>query len=68
LIGQNGAGKSTLTKILLTLYRDFEGEIFINGVDIAEYSTDELRRLFSIVYQDFAKYYIPFGDNITVGN
>ena len=68
LIGQNGAGKSTLTKILLGLYRDFEGEILINGVDIAGYSTDELRRIFSIVYQDFAKYYIPFRKNITLGN
>ena len=68
LIGQNGAGKSTLTKILLGLYRDFDGEILINGVDIAGYSTDELRRIFSIVYQDFAKFYIPFRENITLGN
>ena len=67
LIGKNGAGKSTLTKILLGLYRDFEGEILINGVDISNYSTVELCRIFSIVYQDFAKYYIPLGDNITLG-
>ncbi|MCL2420459.1 MAG: ABC transporter ATP-binding protein/permease [Defluviitaleaceae bacterium] len=67
LIGQNGAGKSTLSKILLGLYRDFEGEILINGVDIAEYTTDELRRIFSIVYQDFAKYYIPLENNVTLG-
>jgi len=67
LIGQNGAGKSTLTKILLGLYRDFEGEILINGLDIAHYSTDELSRIFSIVYQDFAKYYIPLNSNINLG-
>ena len=67
LIGQNGAGKSTLAKILLRLYRDFEGEILLNGVGIAEYSEGELRRIFSIVYQDFAKYYIPLRDNITLG-
>jgi ATP-binding cassette subfamily B protein len=67
LIGQNGAGKSTLMKILLGLYREFEGEILINGADISQYSSDELRRLFSIVYQDFAKYYIPLSDNITLG-
>ena len=68
LIGQNGAGKSTLSKILLGLYRNFEGEILINGVDIADYSTDELRRIFSIVYQDFAKYYISLGSNITLSS
>jgi ATP-binding cassette subfamily B protein len=67
LIGYNGSGKSTLVKILLGLYRDFEGEILINGKTIAQYGADELRRLFSIVYQDFTKYYIPFGDNITLG-
>jgi len=68
LIGQNGAGKSTLMKILLGLYRDFEGEILINGLDIANYSTDDLRRIFAIVYQDFAKYYIPLSSNIVLGN
>ena len=68
LIGQNGAGKSTLTKILLGLYRDFENEILINGINISEYNTDALRRIFSIVYQDFAKYYITLGDNITLGD
>ena len=68
LIGQNGAGKSTLTKILLGLYRDFEGEILINGADITSYKRSDLRRLFSIVYQDFAKYYIPLKDNIKLGS
>ena len=68
LIGRNGAGKSTLTKILLGLYRDFEGQILINGKDISNYGTNDLRRIFSIVYQDFAKYYIALGENITLGN
>jgi len=52
---------------LLGLYRDFEGEILIDGVSIAKYSADDLRHIFSIVYQDFAKYYIPLADNITLG-
>lgn len=67
LIGRNGAGKSTLTKILLGLYRDFEGEIRINGIPIAQYGDAQLRRLFSIVYQDFAKYAVSLRDNITLG-
>ncbi|MDF2542543.1 MAG: transporter family protein [Herbinix sp.] len=68
LIGKNGAGKSTLIKILLGFYRDFEGEILINGVDISKYNSGDLRQLFSIVYQDFAKYYIPLINNITLGS
>jgi ATP-binding cassette subfamily B protein len=67
LIGQNGAGKTTLTKILTGLYRDFEGEISINGRNIREYNINELRSLFSVIYQDYAKYYVSLKDNITFG-
>lgn len=67
LIGQNGAGKTTLTKILTGLYRDFEGEIFINGKDIKKYSVNELRSFFAVIYQDFGKYYVSIKDNITLG-
>ncbi len=64
LIGRNGAGKSTLIKVLLGLYRSFEGDILINGVDIALYSACRLRKLFSAVYQDFARYPVTFRENI----
>jgi len=68
LVGVNGAGKTTLTKILLGLYREFEGNIFINDINIDEFNTKTLRSIFSAVFQDFAKYYIPLRDNITLGN
>ncbi|MCL2158844.1 MAG: ABC transporter ATP-binding protein/permease, partial [Oscillospiraceae bacterium] len=67
LIGKNGAGKTTLTKIITGLYRNFEGEIAINGRDIKEYGTGELRNMFSVVYQDYAKYYISLKDNVAFG-
>ncbi|KKX48563.1 MULTISPECIES: ABC transporter ATP-binding protein [Sphingobacterium] len=35
-IGPNGAGKSTTVKILTGLINDFEGEVFINDIDIKE--------------------------------
>lgn len=31
LVGENGAGKSTLIKILAGAYRDYTGQVFING-------------------------------------
>ena len=41
LIGGNGAGKSTLMKIIMGIYRQDEGEIYIDGekIDISKSST-----------------------------
>jgi ATP-binding cassette subfamily B protein len=65
LVGLNGAGKSTLVKIIVGLYRGYEGEIFLNGKDLKSYEFADLRNMFSVVSQDFAKYYISLKDNIT---
>jgi ATP-binding cassette subfamily B protein len=67
-VGVNGAGKTTITKLLTGLYPEFEGEILINGKSIREFSASQLKGLFSVVYQDFAKYYITLRDNIALGN
>ena len=67
-VGVNGAGKTTLTKLLTGLYDNFEGEILINGKSIRDYSMAELKGMFSVVYQDFAKYYITLKDNVALGN
>jgi len=64
LVGLNGAGKTTLIKILVGLYRDFEGEILINGKDIKQYTFSQLRSMFSLVSQDYARYYVSLRDNI----
>lgn len=67
-VGINGAGKTTITKLLTGLYDNFEGEILINGKSIREYSQAQLKALFSVVYQDFARYSITMKDNIALGN
>jgi ATP-binding cassette, subfamily B, bacterial len=67
-VGLNGAGKSTITKLLTGLYTDYTGEIFIGGKNLKEYKTSDLKGLFSTIYQDYAKYSIPFKDSIMLGN
>jgi len=67
-VGKNGAGKSTLTKLLTGLYTDYEGEILINEKELRSYSLSEIKAMFSIVYQDFAKYSVSLRDNIALGN
>lgn len=68
IVGINGAGKTTLTKLLTGMYDNFEGEILINGKNIRDYTQAQLKAMFAVVYQDFAKYYIPLEDNIALGN
>jgi ATP-binding cassette subfamily B protein len=67
-VGKNGAGKTTITKLLTGLYSEYEGEILINGIELRKYTSSTLKALFSVVYQDFAKYYIPLKDNIIIGD
>ena len=67
-VGKNGAGKTTITKLLTGLYTDYEGEILINGRELRSYSAGALKALFSVVYQDFARYYVSLKDNITLGD
>ncbi len=67
LVGANGSGKTTLTRLLTGLYPPDAGAILVNGRDISEFSSDELRSFSSIVYQDFARYGVSVRDNIMIG-
>ncbi|HEX3075948.1 MAG TPA: ABC transporter ATP-binding protein, partial [Lachnospiraceae bacterium] len=67
-VGINGAGKTTITKLLTGMYDNYEGEILINGESIRSYPLSKLKALFSVVYQDFAKYSVTLKDNIILGN
>ncbi len=50
-LGPNGAGKTTTIKMLTTLTRPTEGEIFLDGHNVTE-DPDKTRRSFGIVFQD----------------
>lgn len=65
LVGENGAGKTTITKLLLGLYTDYSGEILINSINIKELA--DVNALFSVAFQDFAKYEISIRNNIVFG-
>jgi ATP-binding cassette subfamily B multidrug efflux pump len=52
LVGHTGAGKTTIVSLLLRFYDPERGRITVDGVDIRELSTAELRSLIGFVQQD----------------
>lgn len=52
VVGINGAGKSTLVKLMTGLFLPTEGDIFVNGINIKDFSDKEYRKMFSVVFQE----------------
>lgn len=67
IIGATGAGKSTVIRALMRYYDIAEGSIEIDGVDIREYATVDLRAKFGVVFQNDTLFKDSIGDNIRLG-
>ena len=68
MIGENGSGKTSLIKLICRLYDPDRGRITLDGEDIRTFDPDAYRRLFSVIFQDFARYAVPARDNIRFGD
>jgi len=64
ILGRVGSGKSTLLRMILGLYQPTGGTIFIDGVDIRQLDTSELRRNIGYVPQDITLFYGSLKENI----
>ena len=67
LIGENGEGKTTIVKLLTRLYDPAEGQVLLDGVDLREYSLEDLYREIGVIFQDFMRYEMTARENIAVG-
>ncbi|MEO6940725.1 MAG: ABC transporter ATP-binding protein [Candidatus Kapaibacterium sp.] len=68
LVGPSGAGKTTLVDLLARFYDPTEGNIYLEGNNLREYSLESLRRLFGIVTQDTVLFHDTIYNNISYGN
>ncbi|HBW37338.1 ABC transporter ATP-binding protein [Desulfosporosinus sp. BICA1-9] len=59
LVGHTGSGKSTVANLLMRFYPVTRGEILIDGVNLSEFSDEELRSKVGLVAQDP---FLFFGD------
>jgi ABC-type multidrug transport system fused ATPase/permease subunit len=67
-VGLSGAGKSTLLNLLTRFYAPTEGRVLLDGIDIAEYRTDQLRRRIGLVLQKNHIFKGTIEENIRYGN
>jgi ATP-binding cassette subfamily B protein len=67
LIGENGEGKTTLVKLITRLYDVTEGQILLDGVDLRDYSIEDLHHEVGVIFQDFMRYEMTARENIVVG-
>ncbi|HZQ67315.1 MAG TPA: ABC transporter ATP-binding protein [Terriglobales bacterium] len=67
LIGENGQGKTTIVKLITRLYDPTAGQVLLDGVDLREYSLEDLYREIGVIFQDFMRYEMKARDNIAVG-
>lgn len=68
LVGLNGAGKSTIVKLLCRFYDPTEGQILLDGIDAREYDLTLLRKLFCVLFQDYAKYSLTLRENVALSD
>ncbi len=67
LIGENGQGKTTIVKLITRLYDPTEGQILLEGVDLREYSLEDLHRNIGVIFQDFVRFEMTARENIAIG-
>jgi ATP-binding cassette, subfamily B, bacterial MsbA len=65
--GESGSGKSTLINLLFRFYDPQQGRILIDGQDIREVSTADLRSQMAIVSQDIILFDQSVAENIACG-
>ena len=68
IVGRSGSGKTTLTKLILKLYNNYQGNIFIDGININDIETNYLRKKVIYVNQRTNLLNRTVIENINYGN
>jgi len=68
IAGATGAGKTTLVSLLTRFYDPTSGRITLDGVDLRDYKTADLRNQFAIVLQEPVLFSTSIAENIAYAN
>jgi ATP-binding cassette subfamily B protein len=67
LVGITGSGKSALLQLVPRLYDVTAGSITLDGVDLREFSVEELRALVAVAFEDTTLFSSSVRDNVLLG-
>ncbi|TCL86348.1 ATP-binding cassette subfamily B protein [Curtobacterium sp. PhB142] len=67
LVGSTGAGKSTLAKLMARFYDPSHGSVRLDGVDLRDLDTKDMRRAIVMVTQEAYLFSGTVADNIALG-
>ena len=65
-VGRSGSGKSTLTRLIQKLYLPEQGQVLLDGIDLATVDATSLRQRMSIVLQENYLFNRSVRDNIAL--
>jgi ATP-binding cassette, subfamily B, multidrug efflux pump len=68
LVGATGAGKTSIISLLTRFYDVQQGRVTLDGVDVRELGTDELRRSLALVLQDVHLFSGTIASNVRLGS
>lgn len=68
IVGATGSGKSTIIRLLARFYDFAPGHLFLDGIDLMDIPSADVRRRVGIVLQDFHVFSGTVADNISLGN
>ena len=66
IVGQSGCGKSTLVKLISGYYRNFDGNINFDNINMSNFTTSSIMKLSSIVHQQVYMFNTTIKNNITL--
>ena len=67
IVGRSGSGKSTLARLLPRFYEPQAGRILLDGVALADYRLEDLRRQIAVVSQNVVLFDDSIAANIAFG-
>jgi len=68
IVGQTGSGKTTLTGLINRIFDTTSGGVFIDGVNVREWSLESLRSQISTIEQDVFLFSRSLRENISFGH